>query len=294
MFNTDAVLYFMQKSLNSKFMLKNLIDDNLRMDYSKLQHLIILNQRLNGNFNILKEIIENGEIYSNVKTSFPFTKLTEKENFISLLYFFGLLTYKDNQNSIISKLVIPNETIKSMMYEYFRKTYENINAFNIDIYDFQKRFVDLTLNGNFKPTFEFLANEIKRQTRIRDYIDGEKMIQGFFLAYLNIFDFYLSLSEEERNKGYSDIVMKPFYLKYPEIKFAYLIEFKYIKRRENKKEFKKEFDEKLKQAKEKLSQYANDDYANKMLYLKPYGNVTLKKFIVIFHGWEMVYLEEEY
>ena len=62
----------------------------------------------------------------------------------------------------------------------------------------------MAYRGNFKPAIQFIADEINKQSKIRDYIQGEKFIQRFFLAYLNITDFYLSLSEEERNKGYAD------------------------------------------------------------------------------------------
>ncbi|MBN2834590.1 MAG: PD-(D/E)XK nuclease domain-containing protein, partial [Candidatus Delongbacteria bacterium] len=110
--------------------------------------------------------------------------------------------------------------------------------------------------------------------------------------YFNIFDFYISLSEEEMNKGYADIVMKPFYFKYPDIKYSYLIEFKYIARTDSDKELKAEISKKLKDAETKLAQYADDDFAKKMMCTAPYGDVKLKKIIVIFHGWEMVYLME--
>ncbi|MBF0235597.1 MAG: AAA family ATPase, partial [Desulfamplus sp.] len=46
MFNTDAVLYFINKSFNNNSLIDDLIDDNLRMDYGKLRHLIVLDRSL--------------------------------------------------------------------------------------------------------------------------------------------------------------------------------------------------------------------------------------------------------
>ena len=157
--------------------------------------------------------------------------------------------------------------------------------------ELKRRFQTMAYDGDFKPVFQFIADEIKKQTKIRDFIEGEKVIQGFFLAYLNVIDFYISLSEEEMNKGYADIVMKPFYLKYNDLKYAYLFEFKYIKRTKNKKLLAKELKQKIKNAETQLKQYADDDFGKKMMSNAPYGDVILKKGIIIFHGWELVYIE---
>ncbi len=292
MFNTDAVLYFMENAFESSEMVKDLIDDNLRMDYGKLRHLIVLDRELNGNFSRLKEIIENGYVVSNINKSFPYEKLVDSSNFVSLLYFFGLLTFKGEYQEGDPVLTIPNETIRTMMYEYIRESYEDVDVFAVDMYLLRDKFRKLAYRGEFKPVFEFLAAEINRQTRVRDYIQGEKVIQGFFLAYLGICDFYISLSEEELNKGYADIVLKPFCIKYRDIGYAYLIEFKYIPRTDDKKELEKRLREKIAMSRKQLSRYGADEHLHKMLSLAPWGSVKLKKAIIVFHGWELVYMEE--
>ncbi len=291
-FNTDAVLYFMEKSMNKTYIPDYLIDDNLRMDYGKLRHLIVLDQELNGNFSRLKEIIEKGDIVSDIAKSFPYEKLIDSRNFVSLLYFFGLLTFKGEQVQGDPVLTIPNESIQSMMYEYIRESYWDVDVFAVDMYVLRERFRKLAYEGDFKPVFEFLAAEIKRQTRVRDYIQGEKVIQAFFLAYFGICDFYLSPSEEELNKGYADIVLKPFCIKYRDIQYAYLLEFKYIPRTEDQHARDRRLREKIQKSQAQLAQYGEDTELGKMLSLAPYGQVRLKKAIIVFHGWELVYLEE--
>ncbi len=291
-FNTDAILYFMEKSMNKDYIPDYLIDDNLRMDYGKLRHLIVLDQELNGNFSRLKEIIENGCAVSEINKSFPYEKLIDSNNFVSLLYFLGLLTFKGEHVRGDPVLSIPNEAIRSMMYEYIRESYGDVDVFAVDVYLLRDRFRRLAYDGEFKPVFEFLASEINRQTRVRDYIQGEKVIQGFFLAYLGICDFYISLSEEELNKGYADIVLKPFCIKYRDMGYAYLLEFKYIPRTDTQKELQKELQKKIDESRKQLSQYGADAYLEKMLSLPPWGNVKLIKAIIVFHGWELVFMEE--
>ncbi|MBP7564222.1 MAG: AAA family ATPase [Candidatus Cloacimonetes bacterium] len=291
-FNTDAVLYFLKEAIRSKEIPTNLIDDNLRMDYGKLQYLILKDKELNGNFQKLSDIIRDNGIESNIKTSFPFDKITHKENFISLLYFFGLLTYSDKTTSNLPFLCIPNETIRQMIFEYIRNSFEEAYDFSLDIYELLLLIRDMAFKGTFKPAFEFIESEIKKQTSIRDFIDGESIVKTFYLSYLNIYDFYISASEEEMNKGYADLILKPFYIKYKEIKFAYLIELKYIKRSIKDKEFDDLLQQKIQEASHQLNQYEEDEYERQMLGLPPYGMVTLKKVIIIFHGWELAYCEE--
>ena len=290
--NSDAILYFVHKSIRSKKIPDNLIDDNLRMDYGKLQYLIIQDKALNGNFKRLTEIINNGGIPSEIKKSFPFDQITQQDNFISLLYFFGLLSFSGQYVEGLPFLHIPNETIKQMVFEYIRRSFENAYGFSVQMYELLLLVRKMAYRGEFKEAFEFIENEIKKQSSLRDFIDGETFVKAFYLSFLNIYDFYISASEEEMNKGYADLIMKPFYIKYKDIKFAYLIELKYIKRSIKDTEFDDLLQQKIKEAKHQLDQYAEDEYERQMLGLPPFGKVTLKKVIIVFHGWELAYCEE--
>ncbi|MCP4153680.1 MAG: AAA family ATPase, partial [bacterium] len=68
MFNSDMVLYFMDYYLRRNKPPKDLIDRNVRIDYGKLRHLIVLDKShyktTNGNFERLKQIVRDGEIAS--------------------------------------------------------------------------------------------------------------------------------------------------------------------------------------------------------------------------------------
>ena len=57
--------------------------------------------------------------------------------------------------------------------------------------------------------FEFLAEAIREQSRIREYIEGEAHIKGFLLAYLSMFRYYQLYPEYEMNKGFADFFFKP-------------------------------------------------------------------------------------
>ncbi|ETR67462.1 MAG: hypothetical protein OMM_11568 [Candidatus Magnetoglobus multicellularis str. Araruama] len=174
----------------------------------------------NGNFNRLKSIIENQEVVSDIVDSFPVKEITEQENFVSILYYFGLLTiHSENDDSYLLK--IPNITIQKLMYGYIRSGFKDVETFKIDMFLLAQHMRDMGFRGNWKPFFQYLSEQIEKQTAIRDYLNGEKVIQGFLLAYLNVVDFYTTQSEAEMNKGYSDIYLEPFLGKYPDLSWSY-------------------------------------------------------------------------
>ncbi|KPA12549.1 hypothetical protein MHK_007241, partial [Candidatus Magnetomorum sp. HK-1] len=282
-FNSDMVLYFLQKSMTGKKLPKKLIDQNVRIDYNKLRYLITIEKQLNGNFSRLKSIIEDQEVVSDIVDSFPVDEITEQENFVSLLYYFGLLTINSEKDSAYL-LKIPNLTIQKLMYGYIRSGFKDVEIFKIDMWILAQHMRDMGFRGDWKPFFQFLSEQIEKQTAIRDYLNGEKVIQGFLLAYLNVVDFYITQSEAEMNKGYSDIYMKPFLAKYPDLPYSYLIELKYISKSEYSA---KKQQEKIQDAQEQLDQYEQSDRVKNSIC-----STHLKKIILVYKGWELVYCEE--
>ena len=279
LFNNDMVFYFVQNLLELKKYPKNLIDQNVKIDYGKLRHLVIINKRLNGNFSRLEEIMETGGITSEIVESFPVENLTKSENFISLLFYFGLLSYTKT-----GELRIPNQTVKKLMYGYLRGGYEDVNVFSVDLWRFANLIRSMAYNGEWKPVFQFLADEVKKQTSIRDYLAGEKVVQTFLLAYLNVTDYYVSRTEEEMGKGFADICLEPFSAKYPDVNYGYLIELKYLARTDFSEDKQHAA---LADAKKQLKQYAADERL-----IKRNQGAGLKCLALVFCGWEMKAAEE--
>ena len=145
--------------------------------------------------------------------------------------------------------------------------------------------------GDFIPAFQFIASEVNKLTSIRDYIDNETAIKVLYRMYFNVYDVFLVIAEQEENKGYADTLLLPFHAKYKTIKYAYLIEFKYIKREIQDKKLASLKRKLIKEAQAKLQQYEQDETLLKTIGAPPYGMVTLKKIVIVFHGWEMIYIK---
>ncbi|MBF0352994.1 MAG: AAA family ATPase [SAR324 cluster bacterium] len=280
LYNTDMVVYYMRDCIQTGQPPYELLDQNIRIDYGKLRHLLLVSRQLNGNFDLLKNIMDTGQALSPIHTSFPLEHLTIPDNFMSLLYFFGLLTIEAEEMGDFH-LKIPNRTIGLLMYEYLREAWRDVGTFRVELWKLRSLVRDMAWKGDWEPFFDFLAGAVAAQTSIRDYMKGEKVIQGFLLAYLHLNDFLLSHSERELGKGYADLFLEPFLLKYPEMSWGYLIELKYIKRDELTDT---RLEQEITKAQTQLRQYLADDR------LKQYpAHVTFTGIILVYHGWELVY-----
>jgi len=182
MYNSDMVLYFINEYISRQEIPGDMVDHNVKIDYGKLRYLVLTDmegsRKANGNFEKLKFILQEKEIKSDIAVSFPVSGIIEPANFISLLYYTGLLTIKGKEEGMTS-LTIPNETIRKLYYEYIIKGYKETNVFNADLLKLSQLFSAMAYRGQWEALIDYLAGEMKRQTAVRDYIDGEKAIQTF-------------------------------------------------------------------------------------------------------------------
>ncbi len=271
-YNTDMILYYVKSLLLTNEPPQNLVDINIRTDYSKLKYLVYTNNRLNGNFNTLQKLLGDDEVTTlQIKDSFSAFEMKKEDNFISLLYYLGLITIdKLYRGKYYFK--IPNQTIRIIMAEYIQQALKEKEIFKIDLNAFQNTIQEFAYDGSLN-IFKFLSNEIEKNSKVRDYIEGENFIKGFLIAYLSLSPFYAVLTEVERNKGFVDILLR----KAPNIEDDIaegVIELKYIARSKFTKAL---LNQKIADAKEQLEQY--EVQSNEI------------GVIVVFSGWEMVHCE---
>ena len=280
LYNTDMVLYFLDESMPNKPMPDQLIDTNVRIDYGKLRHLLTVNRQLNGNFDLLRHIIGEQTAESDIQISFPLEQLDQRENFLSLLYYFGLLSIRAVAHGV-PRLGIPNQTVKRLMYGYLRDAYGDVDVFSVDGYTFSRLMRQMAYDGAWGPALDFLRDALAEQTGIRDYMDGEKVIHGFVAAHLSMVDQFLLHSEYELNKGYADLYLEPFLAQYPDVGFGYVLELKYVKRSESLDE--SVVADKVQEAVLQVRGYLADPSLRRRS-----PSVRHIGLAVVFHGWELV------
>ena len=279
-YNTDMVLYYLKASITNRSMPDELIDTNVRIDYGKLRHLLTVNRQLNGNFDLLRHIIGEQSIQSNIQLSFPLDRLDRRENFLSLLHYFGLLSIRAVERGM-PRLGIPNQTVKRLMYGYLRDAYDDVGVFSVDVYPFFRLAQEMAYDGAWQPVLDFLRDALAEQTGIRDYMDGEKVVHGFVAAHLSLSQYFLLHSEHELNKGYADLYLEPFVAQYSDMQFGYVLELKYVKRSESLGE--SVVADKVADAVVQLRGYLADPSLRRR-----YPSVRHIGLAVVFHGRELV------
>ena len=171
------------------------------------------------------------------------------------------------------------------MYGFLRDGYKDVDVFRINLFRFEQLLMRMANEGAWRPVLEFLSDAIAQQTGIRDYIAGEKIIQGFLAAYLSWTDYFVFRSEVELGMGHADISLEPLVARYPHLRVGYLIELKYLARGEPADEAR--VAAAAGQATAQLRRYLADERL-----ARQFPEVRFTGLAVVFHGWEMVFSAE--
>lgn len=246
MFNCDMVTYYLNSFIQSGRAPKEMIDRNTSMDYAKLNNLIKLDQLDGNRKGVLLEIAEKGSITGKVANSFPAAQLTDPEMFKSLLFYYGMLTFTDDYG-IEQELGIPNNNVRKQYYEFLLREYQNLHP--IDLSGLIRYYREAALNGNWHPMMDYILQAYHDTTSVRSLIEGERNLQGFMNAYLNLNTYYLTAPEVELNHGYCDFFLMPDLIRWPMVKHSYILELKYLSISDAEEKAEKQWAEAVEQIK---------------------------------------------
>ena len=124
-YNPGMVFYFAKHYLEYKNYPLSLMDENIASDYNKMRQMFKINDSKHENYELLQKIIQEGEVKADLTRRFNFERLWTREDFISLLFYMGILSIK-NQSTKRPIFVIPNYVIKQLYFQYFHQlTLEN-------------------------------------------------------------------------------------------------------------------------------------------------------------------------
>lgn len=282
-FNCDMTLYYLRNQIDFHRPPENMVDKNIRTDYSKLKMLARIDHDTThegSRMSTIEEIAAKGEILVDLHTSFPSEKIADIENFRSLLYYYGLLTMCGTRGDRL-KMCIPNNCVREQYLGFLRDYYQQAHSLNLshlkDLID------DFAFDGHWQPFFETIARAYRENSSIRDAIEGERNLQGFLKAYLAIASYYLVQPELEMNYGYCDFFLLPDKARYSDIEHSYILELKYAPRTATAEELETQAEEGRKQ----LLQYSKDKIVQKLA-----TGTTLHLLLLQFQGWDMVKYEE--
>ena len=280
MFNCDMVCYYMSQLVDTGKRPKVMIDPNTMTDYGKLKRLIEIDRMEENRLSTIHEIAEKGYILGTVVSHFPAERIMDYDNFVSLLYYYGMLTIGGVRGETL-KLIIPNNNVRIQYYQYMLDEYQNINA--LPIAELRRVYDGAALDGDWRPLIEFICKAYHDTTAVRQLIEGERNLQGFMNAYLTLTNYYLVAPEMEFAHGYCDFFLLPNYLTYPMVTHSYILELKYLKADATEAEAEKQWTEAVKQ----IKGYAADKKLQSMLH-----GSTLHPIVIQIKGYDLVKYEE--
>lgn len=281
MYNSNMVLYFVKNYVLYGKVPRDMIEDNIRIDYEKLRMLIRKDKEFSHDASIIQTLVSQGYIAGELKRGFPAVSIVDPDNFISLLYYFGMLTVSGTHEGK-TKLTIPNQVVREQLYTYLLNTYNEADL-NFSNYERSELSSALAYRGEWLVYFDYIADCLKRYASQRDKQKGEFFVHGFTLAMTAQNRFYRPISEQDTQAGYVDIFLCPLLDIFPDMVHSYIIELKYAKY----KDPESRVEELRREAVEQANHYADTDTVKRAV-----GTTRLHKIVVVYKGMEMRVCEE--
>lgn len=293
MFNCDMVLYYLRNYMDNGCSPRQMIDPNTRTDYGKMKKLLQFDKLDGERKGIIRKIAEEEQIVTQLYESFSAYQIPKAEIFPSLLFYYGMLTIKGTRGSKLI-LGIPNNNVRKQYYGYLEEEYQ-AKAY-VDVNQLTDYYYDMAYDGKWKEGLRFMADAYAKVSSVRDGIEAERNLQGFFMAYLNLNDYYITAPELELNHGYCDFFLLPDLTHYAS-QHSYILELKVLSKKDFSAIVEGEFTEdgkpmtkaekQWREAVEQIHRYAE---APRVEALRQ--GTKLHLIIMQFEGWELKRMEE--
>ena len=281
MYNSNMVLYFVKNYIQRGKAPRDMVEDNIRIDYEKLRMLIRKDKEFTHDASIIQTLVSEGYVTGELKKGFPAVNITNPDNFVSLLYYFGMLTISGTYKGK-TKLTIPNQVVREQIYTYLLSTY-NEAELNFSSYEKNELASALAYDGDWKAYFGYIADCLKHYTSQRDKQKGDFFVHGFTLTMTAQNRFYRPISEQDTQAGYVDIFLCPLLDIYSDMKHSYIVELKYAKYKDPESRVEELRQEAIAQA----NRYADTDTVKRAV-----STTQLHKIVVVYKGMDMPICEE--
>ena len=293
MFNCDMVLYYLRNYMDAGCPPEEMIDPNTRTDYGKMKKLLQFDKLDGERKGIIRKIAEEEQIVTQLYESFSAYQIPKAEIFPSLLFYYGMLTIKGTRGSKLI-LGIPNNNVRKQYYGYLEEEYQ-AKAY-VDVNQLTDYYYDMAYDGKWEEGLRFMADAYAKVSSVRDGIEAERNLQGFFMAYLNLNDYYITAPELELNHGYCDFFLLPDLTHYAS-QHSYILELKVLSKKDFSAIVEGEFtddgkpmtkaEKQWREAVDQIHRYAE---APRVEALRQ--GTKLHLIIMQFEGWELKRIEE--
>jgi len=266
-FNSDMILYFFNDYQKYKTYPDQILDNNVKTDYRKIQSLAF-------NFKddtTIDHLLKHESIEVELADRFPLEKMySNKENFKSLLFYLGMLTIKRaDEDKLV--LQIPNYVVHTIYWEYFYAKMQEDIEINTN---YKAPMKAMRLNGNIMPFIDYAKNILEKLSYRDLQKFDEKYIKVILMVLFDLDGIFLIQSELESRNGYIDILLTKSrqYAQY--VKYEWMLEIKYLKESERNK-----LPEVIEKGKDQLKKYAESSNIKNR-----FDDESFKRALIIFIG----------
>ncbi len=293
LYNPTLALYFLKHLQDTCEYPRQILDDNLAMDRGKI---IYISQLPHGEQVIAEALNEEkplaiAQLASRFGVNDMLTGTKDTPFMVSLLYYFGVLTF--DGETVNGELIfsIPNLVMRKLYVEQLQDLCLPDWTSREEARRVTRQFYQ---TGNLQPLCQFMTQTYFKTFSNRDYNwTNELTIKTAFLSLLFNDTFYIMDSEPEKDRKYADLTMRvrPDMRRYQLLDF--LMEFKYIKLKEmglTAEQVKEQSDDELKTkkiVKDKLAESFHQLKNYQQTLQSRYGNqLRLHSYAIVAIGYE--------
>ncbi|MDM8558102.1 AAA family ATPase [Candidatus Parabeggiatoa sp. HSG14] len=232
LYNPTLALYFLKHLQDTCQYPRQILDDNLAMDRGKIIYIsqlphgeTVISAALNE-----KEPLAIAQLASRFGVNDMLTATKDTPFMVSLLYYFGILTFDGDTPSGELIFRIPNLVMRKLYVEQLQDLFLPDWTAREEVRHITQQFYR---TGDLQPLCQFMVKNYFKAFSNRDYRwTNELTVKTAFLTLLFNDTFYIMDSEPELNRQYADLTMiiRPDMRRYQLLDF--LIEFKYVKFKE--------------------------------------------------------------
>ena len=277
LFNTTLVMYYLRDLSQLGRPPKKLVDGNLAATGSKIENISGLINK-DANYEVLNELLLQGEITANLTEDFELDKRFNKDDFISMLFYNGYVTIKELDRMKL-KFTVPNFVTQTLYASYFLQLTDVAQKYKIDTSKISDSIIQL---GQYGKIDDLVARvqEFLFCCSVRDKENFNEMnLKHVFGMILSLTSQFITYAEYPAGQGFADMYIQK--AADSLAKYEAIVELKYLSEKDSKKANIKKL---VKEAKEQLGRYLRDTRLEQ--------KEDLKKFVIIFKGFEDYFVEE--
>ena len=280
--NTTLVMYYLKEYVRTGERPAEMLDINIAANFEKLENLITLK---NNEYSkeVLEALMQKGDISAKIVNKFNLKMEVAQSTILSMLFYFGYCTIKENRTGLNVSFKIPNYVMEGIYNEYFMQLLAR-EGVKIDSRQMEDAILQLAEEGKIDKLCLLVEEYLSYIGNISWQRFDEKYVKSYMHAILYntpIFSTYLEYNV--KNNNYIDVAV----FKVPSMgaKYQAIIEVKYIKKEDarGRKTREEAIAKKRDEAIEQIEAYCED---------KRLPKDKMKKFIVVYVVERLELLEE--